>query len=236
MSPTSEVSVDRASLALGLTRLPRIQAKNTSLLAALHQQLPEADLRQAEACHAGNRRIEFLTGRFVLRRILQNRFGLAGVRIETMPCGRPCLSGHSLSISVSHSSGWVAAGALSRGSLGIDVEGPREHCALPRRLGSMYHAAGVPEILVSRHWPLIEARAKCTGTSIGLLLQRPELCLTIDKNYCRGWFICDQYLMRYMRLPGAQLAICLSSDVYSVYIDRVALYLTPSTDRDASRD
>lgn len=223
MSQTSDEANFQSCLALGLVRLSHSTTERSSPCTALYQWLPEGDVRQAERNHAGHRRIEFLTGRFILRRIMQCRFGLTEVCIKTLSCGQPHLPDHPMSISISHSSGWVVAGALSHGRLGLDVEGPRKRFCLPRRLKERYCAAGVSQEFVARHWPLIEAQAKCTGTSLGLLLQRPELCLSIDNKARRGWFISDQYLMRYIKLPGAQLALCLDSMVDKVHLDRVVL-------------
>jgi 4'-phosphopantetheinyl transferase len=64
-----------------------------------------------------------LMGRLLLRRVLQDEFGIDNIRIEQDTYGRPYAAGFSsLDFNISHSGCWIGCAVSSRGRIGFDLE------------------------------------------------------------------------------------------------------------------
>jgi 4'-phosphopantetheinyl transferase len=119
-----------------------------------------------------------LLARALLRRLLVNATGIPpmGWTFGAEPSGRPIAysssCGRSLSVSLSHSGGWVACAASDAGPIGIDIEIHR----LSRDFTGIAAAAFGPDEQLQvasdgapgfyRVWTLKEAMAKASGVGI----------------------------------------------------------------------
>jgi phosphopantetheinyl transferase len=122
---------------------------------------------------SARRRREFLSGRLLLRLMLQRRGDQAGAvaQITTTAGGKPVLAGGP-AIGIAHSGGMVAACVGDGGALGIDLEQPkvpRAAAQIAERFFSREEADWLKTQPADRFlmlWVLKEAYAKARGDSI----------------------------------------------------------------------
>jgi 4'-phosphopantetheinyl transferase len=140
--------------------------------------LSERERRIAAGIASRSRRISFLAGRRLLRRVLARRLGClaAEVPITCRADGKPRLKYGGIEFSLSHAEGWIAV-ALSTGfAVGVDAE-PIRPLAGMREVVSEFFPAGAraefaaapPEdqrTVFFRWWTRIEAAVKASGRGL----------------------------------------------------------------------
>lgn len=101
---------------------------------ALETWLSESELSRLERLKIANRRDQFLSGHWLVRRLLRQQFGkLASVwqLIERTNLPPAVLGFDSIEVSISHSGDWIAA-AIATSAIGIDLEQRRARDGLLR--------------------------------------------------------------------------------------------------------
>lgn len=210
-------------LVVGLVHLPRSVAALPDSLRTVHTLASAEETEQAQRFHAGYRRVEYLAGRILVRGLVSRHFDVSDPVVASSDCGRPYIADSQLSLSITHSSGWIAAAIMTDGPIGIDVEGRRKKTVLPRRLAARYQAEGLCSSLVFRYWHLIEAYAKSTGIPLGNLLHNADFCRRVDASRKQGWFPHDDMLLRTVRLTNADFGLCVPSSPSEAWAQRLTL-------------
>lgn len=133
--------------------------------------LPDAERRRV--FRSDRRRREFLSGRLLLRRLLERWNGepAAGQRLLIEAGGKPvCVGGPA--ISISHAGNYVACAFSEAGGIGIDIERAEDRISGPRiarrfftRVESKWLESQPPDRFVML-WVLKEAYVKVLGRSI----------------------------------------------------------------------
>ncbi len=114
------------------------------------------------------RRQVFLSGRWLLRWLLARASGGDALRLAIEGDGAPrCLARPTWSLSISHSTGWVAAAVSELQPLGLDLE-----CESPRRdwraMADWLGLAVIDATAFYRYWTLGEAWLKASTEPRGL--------------------------------------------------------------------
>ena len=122
---------------------------------------------------SARRRQQYLCGRSLLRRMLQDRTGEPGTshQLTTTESGKPvCISGPA--ISITHAGDRVACGVAENGDIGIDIElmaEQRDISRITRKFFSDEESSWLETQTKDRFfmlWVLKEAYVKATGRSI----------------------------------------------------------------------
>lgn len=159
--------------------------RGSEVLASLP--IAERDVQAASALPEW-RQEEFLAARTLLRSLLAQLVGAAShIEIARRESGRPWLPAlPHVGVSLSHSSGWVAAAASSRRDVGIDVQVPT---SVSDQLIARCRADDLREIPEPRRtvefawvWSAKEACVKATGQGIGGLPWTVPVIVGQDKG------------------------------------------------------
>ncbi len=154
--------------------------------------LTGAERERARRYRREEDRHRFVLTRSWLRRLLGVYLGQdpAGVRVETMPKGKPFLAGFPVLFNLSHSGDWALLGFCRDRPLGLDVEAHRSMpvLSLARRFFQASEVATLEalssvdqERLFFEYWTAKEAYLKATGEGLGALSR-----LAVDEMLLEG--------------------------------------------------
>ena len=130
-----------SAVPLNQTRIWQIPVANSAARAtSLEASLDSIEQQRARAYLSGSARLEFVTGRAVLRRLLARALGVrpGEVGFSVGELGKPALAAphdSRLTFSLSHSAGWVLCALGWNRDLGIDLQrhvARRDHMAIAR--------------------------------------------------------------------------------------------------------
>lgn len=116
-----------------------------------------------------NRSIEFVQGRYVMKKLLQTKLGgeMVDICVTADEDGKPFIANHpELFVSISHSHGYVAAAVSEYAAVGIDIEQiSTRHSALLRNIASQEETAIFSDVfsmnaLPTSIWTIKEAVSK----------------------------------------------------------------------------
>ncbi len=166
-------------------RLARVEAIDIGSL----DWLTDEERRRFDGMASAERRDSFLAGHRLARELGAEWHGVAFTRVSVgrLVDGRPCLrvdgSASPLSISLSHSGGWILAG-IAEAPIGVDVEVPRRardtlalarHVFAPEEVERLQLLPAASRLgAFHETWALKEARGKQGGA--GLLPSRSRRC------------------------------------------------------------
>ena len=177
-----------------------------ALLADLPEQGPESWLTRSEAARhqafaLPARRLRYLAGRWLLRRMLAAASGQPLPPLEQTDEGRSCCPAlPQWRVSLSHSGDWIAA-AVAQGALGIDIEQRRGG----RNLATLAAGLGLPDAdspAFYRHWTLGEAWLK-QGPGPGLLTVQRQMRWQPDpQGPATHWQAAEHALYLSLWAPG----------------------------------
>jgi 4'-phosphopantetheinyl transferase len=160
--------------------------------------LTDAERERARRYRRQEERHRFVLTRSWLRRLLGVYLDQdpAGLRVETMPKGKPFLAGFRVLFNLSHSGDWALLGFCRDRPLGLDVEAHRSVpvLSLARRFFQAREVATLEallpveqERLFFEYWTAKEAYLKATGEGLGALSRLAVDEMLLDGDRRRLW-------------------------------------------------
>jgi phosphopantetheinyl transferase len=214
---------------------PVVGSELSSLPVYLKELLSDEDLIRANGIHEEHKRLEFVSGRALLRGVLSTFVNCSPDRlaIHVGSSGRPYLDGSALDFSLSHAAGYVCLVVSKTNKVGVDIEDlrsvgeSRELTGFLQRIlaGEKGRLSDFTNFDLVQFWCACEAYAKCSGRDVLSTVRSKRFREFINDSLLTGWNVGPRYSVFRTAIASGNipLAVCVDSKPVSVEIIEVDL-------------